>query len=195
MIPGHRKGNAFERSFTKESETVDVPFSKELPPTFRQWMSAKKVETKEAADGDTWIRITNPCHVVTLSNAYGVGHDNGALIDSGANTSLQGADMGMLHQEHVSLAIVGPSDGVEYGMNDLCLVTCGRVATTSLGEEVLVIVISAAAYCKGKSISSKFQLEHNGCIVSDRARVLGGIQNFKRLKPCAMSPPTANGEK
>ena len=49
---------------------------------------------------------------------------------------------------------MGPSDGVENGMNDLPLVTCGGVAKTSLGEEVLVVITSAAAYGKGKSIIS-----------------------------------------
>ena len=64
-------------------------------------------------------------------------------------------------------------------MNDLSLVTCGGVAKTSLGEEVHVVITSAAAYGKGKSIISKFQLEQYGCSVNDKARILGGQQIIK----------------
>ena len=155
-----------------ESNTMTVPA--DLAPTFREIMSAAKIDKKTSADGDTWLRIVKPCRVV--KNVHALTTSFGGLVDSGANTSLQGGDMRILHQEQGSVAIVGPSDGVENGMNDLSLVTCGGVAKTSLGEEVLVVITSAAAYGKGKSIISKFQLEQYGCTVNDRARVLGGHQ-------------------
>jgi len=34
--------------------------SSDLAPTFREIMSASKIEKKESADGDTWIRIVKP---------------------------------------------------------------------------------------------------------------------------------------
>ena len=117
-------------------------------------MAAKKVERKTTADGDTWIRVVKPCRVVHMSNLHAVTNDTGGLIDSGANTSLQGEDMRMLHQEHGSVAVIGPSNGVETGMDNLSLITCGGVATNSFGENVLVVITSAAAFGKGKSKSS-----------------------------------------
>ena len=60
--------------------------------------------------------------------------------------------MRMLHQEHGSASVVGPSNGVETGMDNLSIITCGGVATNSFGEEVLVVVTSAAISGKGKSI-------------------------------------------
>lgn len=48
-----------------------------------------------------------------------------------------------------------------------------------IGENVLVVITSAAAFGKGKSIISKFQLEHYGCKVLDRPRSLGGRQIIK----------------
>ena len=176
-----RKVNAV----TKDPSSANMPsgnifeVSSEMAPTFREIMAASKVETKQSADGDTWIRLVKPCRVVRISNMNAVTNQFGGLIDSGANTSLQGSDMRMMHQEHGSVAIVGPSDGVEHGMSDLSLVTCGGVATTSLGEEVLVVVTSAASFGKGKSIISKFQLEEYGCTVNDKARVLGGRQSIR----------------
>ena len=146
-----------------EGNTMTVPA--DLAPTFREIMSASKIDKKTSADGDTWIRVVKPCRVV--KNVNSLTPSFGGLVDSGANTSLQGVDMRILHQEQGSVAIVGPSDGVENGMNDLSLVTCGGVAKTSLGEEVLVVITSAAAYGKGKSIISKFQLEQYGCSVKD----------------------------
>lgn len=112
---------------TASDTAVDVP--SELEPTFREIMAAKKVERKITADGDTWIRIVKPCREVHMSNLHAVTSDNGGLIESGANTSLQGEDMRMLHQEHGSVAAIGPSNGVETGMDNLSLITCGGVAT------------------------------------------------------------------
>jgi hypothetical protein len=156
------------------SSAIDIPA--EFEPTFREIMAASKIEQKVADNGDKWIRVVKPCRVVRMSNTHAIANDYGGLIDSGANTSLQGADMRMLHQEVGSVAVVGPSNGVEAGMDNLSLVTCGAVATSSLGEQVLVIVTSAAAYGKGKSIISKFQMEHFGCTVLDKPRSLGGKQ-------------------
>jgi len=157
-----------------DSNVLTVP--SDLAPTCREIMSASKIDKKTSAAGDTWIRIVKPCRVVQMSNMNALTNSYGGLLDSGANTSLQGGDMRMLHQEQGSVAIVGPSDGVESGMNDLSLVTCGGVAKTSLGEEILIVITSAAAYGKGKSIISKFQLEQYGCTVNDKTRVLGGKQ-------------------
>lgn len=71
------------------------------------------------------------------TNVHAVMNKTGGLIDSGANTSLQGANMCMLHQEHGSVAVVGPSDGgVKSGMDNLALATCGGVAQNSFGKEV-----------------------------------------------------------
>ena len=129
------------------------------------------------------MRVVNkPCGVGRMStNVHAVMNKTGGLIDSGANTSLQGANMCMLHQEHGSVAVVGPSDhgGVKSGMDNLALATCGGVAQNSFGKEVLVVVTSAASYGKGKSIISKFQMEHYGCEVLDKARVIGGCQSIR----------------
>ena len=114
-----------------------------------------------------------------MSNLHAVTGEHGGLVDSEANTSLQGEDMRMIHQEHGAVAVIGPSNGIEPGMNNLSLITCGGVATNSLGEEVLVIVTSAASYGRGKSIISKFQMEHFGCKVLDKPRILGGYQIVK----------------
>lgn len=111
-----------------------------------------------------------------FSNLEAVDNTAGALVDSGANTGLQGADMRMLYQEYGSLAVIGVSNSVEKDMDDLPIVTCGGVAKNSFGEDVLVIMTSAAAYGKGKSVLSRFQLEHYGCKVYDRPRALGGRQ-------------------
>ena len=111
-----------------DSFVLTVP--SDLAPTFREIMSTSKIDKKTSADGDTWIRIVKPCRVVQMSNMNALTKSYGGLLDSGANTSLQGGDMRMLHQEQCSVAIVGPSDGVENGMNDLSLVTCGGVAKT-----------------------------------------------------------------
>jgi len=131
----------------QETNVLTVP--SDLAPTFRELMSASKIDKKTSADGDTWIRIVKPCLVVQLSNVNALTNSYGGLLDSGANTSLQGGDMRVLYQEQGSVAIVGASNGVENGMNDLSLVTCGGVAKTSLGEEVLIVITSAAAYGKG----------------------------------------------
>ena len=81
-----------------------------------------------------------------MSNLHALINESGGLVDSGANTSLQGEDMRMLHQEHGSVAVISPSNGVEAEMNNLSLITCGGVATNPFGEEVLVVVTSAAAF-------------------------------------------------
>ena len=118
--------------------------------------------------------------VVHMSNLHAVTNNNGGLVDGGANTSLQAEDTRMLHQEHgsvaVAVAVVSPSNGVETGMDNLSIITCGGVATNSFGEEVLVVIISAAVFGKGKTIISKFQMEHYGCKVYDKPRCLGGRQ-------------------
>ena len=137
------------------SNNTEIP--SELAPTFREIMATKKVEKKTTVDGVTWIRVVKPCRAVHMSNLHAVTSESGGLVDSGANTSLQGEDMRMLHQEHGSVAVIGPSNGVEAGMDNLSLITCGGVATNSFGEEVLVVVTSAAAFGKGKSIISKFK--------------------------------------
>ena len=85
-----------------------------------------------------------------MSNLHAATCENGGLVDSGANTSLQGEDMRMLHQEHGPVAVIGPSNGVEIGMDNLILIDCGRVATNLFGEEMLVVVTLAAA-CGKKS--------------------------------------------
>jgi hypothetical protein len=84
-------------------------------------MAAKKVERKTTADGDTWIRVVKPCRAVRMSNLHAVTSETGGLVDSGANTSLQGEDMQILHQEHGSVAVIGPSNGVEASMDNLPL--------------------------------------------------------------------------
>ena len=163
--------------FSLASNNVEVP--SELAPTFREIMAAKKVERKTTSDGDTWIRVVKPCRVVRMSNLHAVTNEHGGLVDSGANTSLQGEDMRMLHREHGAVAVIGPSNGIEPGMDNLSLIICGGVATNSLRDEVLVVVTSAASYGRGKSIISKFQMEHFGCNVLDKARFLGGRQVIK----------------
>ena len=110
---------------------------------------------------------------LTLEHAFG------GLVDSGENKSLQGEGMRTLHQEHGSVAVVGPSNSIETSMDNLSLITCGGVATNSLGEDVLVVVILAVAYEKRKSIISKFQMRYFGCKVLDRPRSLGGCQIIK----------------
>ena len=114
-----------------------------------------------------------------MSNLNAITNENRGLVNSGANTSLQGEDMRMLHQEHGTVAVIGPSNGVESGIDNLSLVTCGGVATNSLGEEVIVVVTSAASYRKRKSIISKFQIEHFDCKVLDKSHYLGGCQIIK----------------
>ena len=96
-------------------------------------MAAKKVEKKTTADGDTWIRVVKPCRVVYISNLHAITSDSGGLVDGGANTSLQGEDMRMLHQEHTSVTVVDPSNGIKIGMGNLSIITCGGVATYSFG--------------------------------------------------------------
>ena len=83
-------------------------------------MSAKSVETKKADNGDTWIRVIKANRKVCLSNLNVESNDPGALLDSGANTGLQGSDMRMLHQEHGSVSVIGPS-GQDDRMDDLPL--------------------------------------------------------------------------
>ena len=78
-------------------------------------MATKKVEKKTTA---AQIHVVKPCRVVHMSNLHAATNDNGELVDGGANTSLQGEDMRMLHQEHGSVAVVGPSNGVETGMKN-----------------------------------------------------------------------------
>ena len=126
-------------------------------------MSAKKIETSKSAVGETWVRICKAVRTVRFSNLEAVHSAVGALVDSGANTGLQGADMRMLYQEHGLLAVIGVANEVEKNMDDLPIATCGGVAKNSYGEEVLVVMTSAAAYGKGKSVLSRFQLEHYGC--------------------------------
>ena len=139
-----------------------------------------KVEHKTAVNGETWIRMVKKAmrkvkttRQILLGNAQAIEYiDHVALIDSGANTALQGADMRIIHQEHGVVSVVGPS-GSEDGMTDLALVTCGGVDTTLSNEKVLVILTSAASYGKGKSILSRFQLEHYRCKVFDCPRASG----------------------
>ena len=155
---GSTSGNSTISTIT--NQTVDVPSN--LAPTFREIMAASKVETKKSADGDTWIRIVKPVRKVTLDNLHTIDSTVGALVDSGANIGLQGADMRMLHQEHASVAVVGPSDGIEPNMENLPIVSCGGVATNSRNEQVLVIMTSAASFGRGKSILSRVQIDLMG---------------------------------
>lgn len=163
-----------QSSDSNNSDIQEVP--KELAPTFREIMSAKKIETKKSADGDTWIRACKATRTVRFANLEAADVTAGALVDGGANTSLQGSDMRMLLQEHGSLAVIGVANEVEKDMDNLPIVTCGGVATNSFGDEVLIVVTSAASYGKGKSVLSRFQLEHYGCKVHDRPKALGGRQ-------------------
>ena len=55
-----------------------------LAPTFREIMSAAKIDKKSSADGDTWLRIVKPCRVV--NNVHALTTSFGGLVDSGAGT-------------------------------------------------------------------------------------------------------------
>jgi len=47
-----------------DGTTMTVPV--DLAPTFREIMSASKIDKKNSADGDTWLRIVKPCRVVKM---------------------------------------------------------------------------------------------------------------------------------
>jgi hypothetical protein len=62
-----------------DSNVQDVP--KDLTPTFREMMSAKKIETSQSADGDTWIRVCKATRTVRFSNLEAVDNTVGALTN------------------------------------------------------------------------------------------------------------------
>ena len=176
---GSSKSNSTDSASTTYVSSLTSGGVNEVPrkyaTTFREIMSAKNIEMKKADNGDTWIHVVKANRKVCLSNVNIESNEPGALLDSGANIGLQGSNMRMSHQEHGSVSVIG-TGGLDSRMDNLPLVTCGGVATNSFNEQVLVVMISAASYGRGESILSRFQLEHYGCKLYDRPRVLGGRQ-------------------
>ena len=107
----------------------------------------------------------------TITN---IGRNLGALIDGGANGGLAGVDICVLETvPHVPVDVSGIMDNI---MESLPIVQCAALVETVDEGKVILIMSQYAKRDQGKTIHSKDQLEHFGCIILDTAKRHGDNQ-------------------
>ena len=116
-------------------------------------------------------RSSNEAVHYTIAN---IGRNLGALIDGGANGGLAGVDVrGLETVPHVRVDVSGITDNT---MESLPIVQCAALVEMVDEGKVILIMSQYAKRDQGKTIHSKNQLEHFGCIVLDTAKRHGGKQ-------------------
>ena len=116
-------------------------------------------------------RSANEAVHYTIAN---IGRNLGALINGGANGGLAGADVCVLETvPHVRVDVSGITDNT---MESLPIVQCAALVDTVDEGKVILIMSQYAKQDHGKTIHSKNQLEHFGCVVLDPAKRHGGKQ-------------------
>ena len=116
-------------------------------------------------------RSANEAVCCTIAN---IGRNLSALIDGGANGGLAGVDVRMLETApHARVDVSGITDNI---MESLPIVQCAALVETVDEGKVILIMSQYAKRDQGKTIHSKNQLEHFGCIVLDTAKHHGAKQ-------------------
>ena len=93
-----------------------------------------------------------------------------SLVDRGANGGIAGSDVRVIEMLHRSVDVQGIDN---HKMENIPIVTAGRVTKTQRGE-VILILNQYAYVCKGTSIHSSPQIEAYNNKVDDRAIKVGG---------------------
>ena len=100
----------------------------------------------------------------------------GALINSGANSGVAGADVRVIETMHRAVNVQGVSD---HQVTDLKIVTAGGVVQMQHGP-VIAIFHQYAHLGTGKTIHLSIQLKEFGLQVDEKpVRVPGGLQRIK----------------
>ena len=149
----------------------------------RQMLSNARTTTStnnHSSDGKIFIngrfyapmgRSANEAVRYTIAN---IGRNLGALIDGGTNGGLAGADVHVLETvPHVQVDVSGIMDNT---MESLPIVQCAALVDMINEGNVILIMSQYAKRNHGKTIHSKNQLEHFGCVVLNTAKRHGGKQ-------------------
>ena len=152
-------------------------------PLIRQMLSNARTTAStnnHSSDGEISIngqfyaptgRSANEAVCYTIAN---IGHNLGALIDGGANGGLASAEVHVL--ETVPHMRVDVSGITENTMESLLIVQCAALVDT-VDKGKIILIMSQYAKCDhSKTIHSKNQLEHIGCVVLDTVKHHGGKQ-------------------
>ena len=116
-------------------------------------------------------RSANEAVRYTIAN---IGCNLGALIDGGTSGGLAGADIHVLETvPHVQVDVSGIMDNT---MESLPIVQCAALVDMINEGNIILIMSQYAKRDHGKTIHSKNQLEHFGCVVLDTAKHHGGKQ-------------------
>ena len=116
-------------------------------------------------------RSANEAIHYTIAN---IGRNLGALIVGGTNFGLAGADVHVLETvPHVRVDISGISDNT---MESLPIVQCAALVDMVDEGKIILIMSQYVKHDHGKTIHSKNQLEHFGCVVLDTVKHHGGKQ-------------------
>ena len=105
-----------------------------------------------------------------------VEHKYGSLVDRGANGGLAGSDVRIITKTDRTIDVNGIDN---HQVSNLPIVTAGGVATSQLGE-VIVILNQYAGIPEGRTIHSSVQLEHFANMVDTKPqKVRGGKQSIE----------------
>ena len=147
-------------------------------PTFAQIMRTQRLPpgTYTGEDGRTYT--INALKTVRISNLKMANEAGAMLIDGGSNSGLAGTNMRLLEQLDKKVNVIGASDSVENGMQNLPVGTYAATITSSSGVRCVGVFPKMIGYGKGKSILSKSQCEAFGFDVYDKVRRRGGGQKI-----------------
>ena len=104
-----------------------------------------------------------------------VNQTNHQLIVSGANGSLAGVDMRVIHTTPRKINIVGIDDHELTGLN---VVTSETLLDTQKGP-IIGVFHEYAHLGKGRSIHAAGPMEWFNCLVDDRSKLVGGAQSIQ----------------
>ena len=168
---------------TQPATSTSNPTQSNHASMIRQMLSNARTTTStnnHSSDGEISIngqfyaptgRSANEAIHYTITN---IGRNLGALIDGGANGGLAGVDVCVLETvPHVPVDVSGIMDNI---MESLPIVQCAALVETVDEGKVILIMSQYAKRDQGKTIHSKDQLEHFGCIILDTAKRHGGKQ-------------------
>ena len=147
-------------------------------PTFAQIMRTQRLPPGTYTNEDGRTFTINALKTVRISNLDAAADAGAMLIDGGSNSGLAGTNMRLLEQLDEKVNVVGASDCVENGMQNLPVGTYAATLTSALGVRCVGVFPKMIGYGKGKSILSKSQCEAFGFEIYDKARRRGGKQKI-----------------
>ena len=124
-------------------------------------------------DGKVYYSVNNLKY--ELVHYEGTSHEEGALIDGGANGGLRGDDCIVIETHpHRRIDVSGICDSEEQGLSSDHI---AAVVETQKGP-IIGHWHHYAGYGKGKTVHSKGQMSHFGIVIDDTSRNVGGNQRL-----------------